>query len=125
MCLCLLHESWAAGPECFQLDHFRPRKRFKELLNDFYNIYYSCYPCNKLKRDKWPTDAELVEGICFVDFCQDEPDQHYEELEDGTWHPLTPSAAYTIKRLLLNSDHLRKIRVLVRKKRLEEPSGWP
>src|SRR5713101_7464175 len=69
---CLLHELWAAGVENFELDHFYPRKYFPERLNDYYNIYYSCHPCNHIKHDKWPTPYLQAQGIGFVDLCRDD-----------------------------------------------------
>jgi hypothetical protein len=45
-----------------------------------------------------------------VDFCQDDFDQHYDILADGTLKPLTPSASYTIDIVDLNSEHLKKLR---------------
>src|SRR6266481_6956296 len=69
---CLLEEIVAAGEENFELDHFRPKSRFPELLNDFYNIYYACHPCNHIKRDAWPPSALELRGVGFVDLCKEE-----------------------------------------------------
>jgi hypothetical protein len=111
---CLLHELWAAGPENFELDHFFPRVRFPERVNDFYNLYYSCHPCNHIKHDKWPSTALQAAGIGFIDLCQDEFDQHFEEREDGTWKPLNRSAAFTLEMLRLNRDQLVEMRQFLR-----------
>jgi hypothetical protein len=51
---CLLDETWAAGPENFELDHFRPKSIFPQLALSYYNLYWSCHVCNRLKRDLWP-----------------------------------------------------------------------
>jgi hypothetical protein len=112
---CLLHELLAAGPENFELDHFCPRVLFPERVNDFYNLYYSCHPCNHIKHDKWPSAALQAAGIGLVDLCLDTFAQHFEEREDGTWKLLSPSAAFTIKALRLNRDHLVTIRRLLQR----------
>jgi hypothetical protein len=110
---CLVHEIFAGGAAAFQLDHFRPRSRFKELVNDFFNLYYACYPCNLRKRDAWPS-AELSErGVGFVDLCADNFEEHFEQRPDGTWSPLTPSAAYTVERIDLNRADLVTLRRLI------------
>lgn len=108
---CLLSEIFAAGEENFELDHYRPQSIFPEDKLNYYNIYYSCHPCNNIKRAKWPKD-EL--GVSIVDFCESEFGNEYSEEPDGTWIPLTPSAAYTAEALRLNRLHLRRIRQLIR-----------
>ena len=53
---CLLSEFLRAGLENFELDHFRPKSlpEFAHLVNDFYNLYYACHPCNHIKGNRWP-----------------------------------------------------------------------
>jgi len=117
---CLLHEVWAAGRENFELDHFFPRVLFPERVNDYYNIYYSCHPCNPIKHDQWPSHAFQAAGIGFVDLCRDDFEQHFEQSEDGKWNGLTPSGAFTIRSLRLNRDQLVTIRLLLRRLALED-----
>jgi len=52
---CLLGEMWAAGLENFELDHFRPMSLFPHLAMIYYNLYWSCHVCNRLKRNCWPS----------------------------------------------------------------------
>jgi hypothetical protein len=113
MLLCrLLHEDWAGGKGNFELDHFRPKGRdeFRHLIQHFYNLYYSCHVCNRNKRDQWPIDEELAKGVCFVDLCRDDWEQHYELLPNGRLAPLTTAAEYTIDTVRLNSEHLVRLR---------------
>lgn len=110
---CLLEELWAGGEENFELDHFRPRSRFPDRTDDFYNLYYACHPCNHLKADRWPTPELEQGGICLVDLCQDDFEAHFLPQADGTWAPLTPSAAYTIDAMRLNRTHLATLRALL------------
>ncbi len=120
-------ELLAGGVENYELDHFRPKSKFPQLSNDFYNIYYSCHPCNHTKLDKWPA-AELQErGYRFVDFCTDDFDKHFEELPNGQWRGKTDAGHYTIDALRLNRQHLVIVRELLiraglppHKRKLEE-----
>jgi len=73
------------------------------------NIYYSCHPCNNIKRDIWPTDELRAKGYRFVDPCYDDFSTHFTEV-DGRWEPLTPAGDYSQERLRLNREHLIKIR---------------
>ena len=68
---CLVHEDNAAGEENYELDHFRPQKHFPGLIANFYNLYYSCHPCNHIKRYQWPSAELELMGIGFVDLCKD------------------------------------------------------
>jgi uncharacterized protein (TIGR02646 family) len=114
---CYLHERYAGGEEGFQLDHFYPKDPalFPARGNDFYNLYWTCMPCNRKKWNQWPPYQVLDHGICFVDLCNDDFDQHYRLRTDGKLEPLTPSAAYTIAAIRLNREHLVKIRSLLLK----------
>lgn len=109
---CLLDELFAGGEENFELDHFRPSSLFPEDKLNFYNIYYSCHPCNHIKRAKWPPAKS---GLSFVDLCESKFSDHFMEHEDGRWEGLTKVASYTIDALRLNRTHLCKIRALVKK----------
>jgi len=107
---CILEELLAAGPENFELDHFRPRFRFRHLINDFYNLYYCCHPCNRKKGSLWPSEQEEKAGFKFLDLCYEDFEDHYRSLADGQWEPLTLSAKYTLQHLRLNNPHLVRIR---------------
>ena len=39
----------------FEIDHFIPRKYAPELEEDYANLVYSCYECNRKKASKWPS----------------------------------------------------------------------
>ena len=108
---CLLSELFAAGEENFELDHYKPKKTFPEDKLNYYNIYYSCHPCNHIKHIKWPANKL---GVSIVDFCQTDFESQYVEELDGSWTPLSPSATYTVEALRLNRPHLKRIRQLVR-----------
>lgn len=112
---CLLMEVLAGGVDNFELDHFRPKSRFPELLNDFYNIYYACHPCNHTKRDIWPSAELEARGISFVDLCKDDFAAHFRVNEDGKWEGVTAPGGYTVDKLRLNREHLVTIRKLLAK----------
>jgi uncharacterized protein (TIGR02646 family) len=111
---CLLSERWAAGVENFELDHFRPRAVFPQLLLNYYNLYWSCHVCNRIKHALWPSPALQQRGITFVDLCVDNFDDHFLEDPSGRWLPRTPSAEYTIDVLRLNRPHLVTLRAFLR-----------
>lgn len=110
---CLLEEFFAGGEENFELDHFRPRSLFRDLDRDFYNLYYSCHPCNRIKHNKWPSAELEAHGIGIVDLCRDDFTTHFLELPNGEWEGLTPSARFTIDLLRLNRPHLVAIRLIL------------
>ncbi|MCC6537066.1 MAG: hypothetical protein IT162_05920 [Bryobacterales bacterium] len=112
---CLFEERWAAGVENFELDHFRPQSLFPQLRMSFYNPYWSCHVCNRVKRNQWPTASMREAGLVFVDLCADSFAQHFVELRNGTWRGRTPAARYTIDALRLNRSHLVELRQLLRR----------
>lgn len=109
---CLFHELIAAGPANFELDHFRPKSRpeFALLVNDFFNLYYSCHVCNHYKGNAWPSKQLEELGYGYVDLCREMFSAHFLDEEDGSWRPLTRLGEYTAAQLRLNRQHLREIR---------------
>ncbi len=120
---CLFSELLAGGEENFELDHFRPRHRFPELLNDFYNLYYSCRPCNHIKRDAWPSKVLEEQGIRFVDLCKEDFESHFTIEKNGVWHGLTDPGEYTIDKLNLNRRHLVTVRALLERLGIRPQNG--
>ena len=112
-------KTWAAGPENFELDHFRPKSLFPHLLMSYYNLYWSCHVCNRLKTDRWPTRQLLEQGIGYVDLCASTFQEHFVVQKNGKWRGKTLSAKYTIDSLRLNRPHLVELRVLLRELALE------
>lgn len=110
---CLLSEVLASGEENFELDHFKPRNQFPELLNDYYNLYYACHPCNHGKRDLWPPADLQSQGVFIVDLCKDKFASHFFQEDNGFLMGVTHSGSYTIDILRLNRKHLITIRKLL------------
>src|SRR5580700_7914694 len=103
---CLIEELHSGGEENYELDHFRPQSKFPELERDFYNLYYSCHPCNRIKHDKWPSAELQQRGISLVDLCVSDFDDPFKEKPDGAWEGVTLSGRYTVDILRLNRPHL-------------------
>ena len=45
-----------------EVDHFRPKSRFPDLVYEWSNWIFACHNCNQAKGDKWPADG-------YVDPC--------------------------------------------------------
>ena len=54
----------------FEIDHFVPKKYAKFRENDYSNLVYSCYVCNRKKSSKWPSEdakIQFIEERGFID----------------------------------------------------------
>jgi len=110
---CLMYETFAGGQENFELDHFKPKSKFPELIHQYTNIYYSCHVCNKQKRNHWPSEEELYsKGYRFVDTCKENFSTHYED-QNGYWKPISPAGEYTAEKIRLNEKHHLEIRQII------------
>lgn len=70
----------------FEIDHFVPKKYAKFRENDYSNLVYSCYVCNRKKSSKWPSEdakIQFIEERGFIDPATDEYDEHIERKPDG------------------------------------------
>ncbi len=90
-----------------QVDHFDPRRK-KDKLQVYSNLFLSDAHCNGAKSDSWPTDAEIKDGIRFINCCE-EQDYGEQIFEDPKTHELvgtTPAAIYHIDTIDLNDPGL-------------------
>lgn len=53
---CAIHENLMGGIRNFHVEHYRPKSIFKELENDYLNLFYSCPICNTFKNNDWPNE---------------------------------------------------------------------
>ena len=47
----------------FEPDHFIPIKYAPEKEEDYYNLVYSCYECNRKKASKWPSRDKTIQFV--------------------------------------------------------------
>ncbi len=109
---CLMHERFANGESNFELDHFKPKAKFKKLKEEYTNIYYSCHVCNKGKWQHWPSELRS-KGYRFVDTCSENFSDHFVD-EDGYWKPISHAGEYTEEMIRLNSRHHIEIRQMIK-----------
>ena len=100
-----------------EVDHFRPKSRFPELVYDWSNWLFACHDCNGAKWGNWP-----VEG--YVDPCAHSESlhpEHYFDFDILTAEILPPKglsqwrrsrAHKTIIDLQLNGHHHLKKRLI-------------
>ena len=97
-----------------EVDHFRPKSKFPELVYEWSNWVFACRSCNASKKDKWPSGG-------YVDPCassgEDHPETLFEfDLYTGQIVPrsdlsgeLVSKARQTVKDIGLNQlHHIRK-----------------
>lgn len=90
-------KSEAVATKGFEIDHFVPRKIAEERKDEYQNLVYSCFTCNRKKGNKWPTGDPNVQNdgkVGFVDPISEEYDIHLTRNEDGSIVPLTPLGQY-------------------------------
>ena len=96
------------------IDHFRPKTKGGD--DRLENLLYCCARCNQYKLDYWPMDPD---DPSLWNPRREPFSQHLLNLDDGTLHPLTPTGAFTLKRLRLNRPSLVAYR-LRKQQRAEE-----
>lgn len=81
----------------FEIDHFIPVRLAPEKENDYANLVYSCYACNRKKAGKWLSEdknIQFVDGKGFVDPAAKEFDESLERDADGSIVGRTPAGRY-------------------------------
>ena len=97
----------------FEIDHFVPKKIAPKRVNDYYNLVYSCFTCNRKKSSKWPTNDKNVhhnDEVGFVDPVSCDFDKHLERTEDGNIIGITNVGKYMCKEgFRFNSRPIKEI----------------
>ena len=81
----------------FEIDHFVPQRLDDSRVNDYSNLVYSCYNCNRKKSGKFPTEdkTKCHNGVIGVlDPASDEFDENLERIEDGNIVGKTPLGVF-------------------------------
>lgn len=132
---CAIRESSFGGLRNFHVEHYRPKKKFPALINEFSNLFFACAICNTFKGDDWPRDPESNHG---VPSYPNPAEIHYSELFqiDRRFGRVTGqfvAAVYIEERLYLNRPQLiaeRRTEFLYQKiqeleNRIERLAGEP
>lgn len=70
----------------YQIDHFAPKSKFKDLENEYSNLVLACPNCNRLKSNKWIGEDSTVSNDGkkgFVDPATDEYNKHLARDDQG------------------------------------------
>ena len=106
-CAYSMQHSSTLGVTTMEVDHFNPRLSGR-LRNRYTNLYLASRHCNNFKRQRWPTTAQMKDGIRFLDCCR-EWDYGEHIFEDPVTHRVygvTPAGRYHVRMCNLNAPHL-------------------
>lgn len=84
----------------FEIDHFIPKKYAPELEDEYSNLVYSCYECNRKKSSKWPSknkQEQFADGAGFIDPASEDYDEHLERDIYGNIVGKTPAGQYMVR----------------------------
>jgi hypothetical protein len=100
---CKNRETVEGGSKKFHIDHYKPKKKFPELINDYLNLFYCCSECNNAKKDFWPTMFDRLMRRFILNPCEYDFEEHYN-MNQPEWRGNTRVALWNIERLRLNSS---------------------
>ncbi len=91
----------------FEVEHYRPASKFKDLRTEYSNLFYACRACNGRKGKKWfePEPG----GVYIVNPCQDSMAEHLW-FEAKRAKPRSKAGALTEETLRLNDSASVKFR---------------
>lgn len=101
---CHDHDKFFGGTRNYQIDHFVPKTRFRDLETKYDNLIYSCPFCNRSKWDKWvgtTPDENIKDNKGFVHPCDDDYEKHFIRNEKFEIIPTDEIGQYMYKELCL------------------------
>ena len=102
----------AKGADTFEVDHYRPQKKFKHLAAEYTNLFYSCSTCNRKKGGFWPSEEQRKKGLFIPNPCDYVMFEHlrYQGVEA---RPQSKAGDWTIRHLDLNEPERVKYREFI------------
>jgi uncharacterized protein (TIGR02646 family) len=110
---CAIKEAIFGGYRNFHVEHFKPKSKFKDLENDYSNLFYVCSICNAFKGNDWPegVDEQKHPDV----YAYPSPAVHdYATFLAVDAHGAVvsnqPAGSYLIERVYLNRPQLMRMR---------------
>ena len=107
---CTISEGSFGGIRNFHVEHYRPKAldEFKELENDYTNLFYSCSICNSFKSDDWPNHPDnTFNKAYYPDPSKVDYTQLFQVFEDsGLIAGQNYTGTYILNKLYLNRPQL-------------------
>jgi hypothetical protein len=94
----------------FEVEHFKPKSKFRELRHAYRNLLWACAECNRAKGGRWPTPELRAAGNFFVDPTLAGLGKHLELDGTSSVGYKTQAGWYMIQQLNLNSELHRRRR---------------
>ena len=95
------NDAWFGGSRTFQIDHFKPWSKYKNLKTEYSNLVYCCSYVN---RAKWDDDSPH-----YLDPCDTDYNKHFERDGKGMIVGKSKEARYMVDHLHLNLMRYRII----------------
>ncbi len=96
----------------FEIDHYLPSSKFREIDKKYENLMWSCEQCNIKKGKYYPTADLKKKGYYIIRVDEEDPRDHIiiSELNELRVEPITKTGEFNINRLDLNRQTLRRVR---------------
>lgn len=110
---CAIHESAFGGIRNFHVEHYRPKSKFANLINDIFNLFYACAICNIFKGDDWPDEPHTDHLL----ICYPNPSEvDYETLFNVDVLTGLVSGKFTASRYLVEQLHLNRHQLVLERR---------
>ena len=104
---CSISEGRFGGIRNFCVEHFRPKSKFKELENEYRNLFIACSICNSFKGDDWLSEPEnYMKEIAYISPLVVNYNDVFILSPDKTIVGTCISSAYMIEKIYLNRPQL-------------------
>ena len=106
---CAIHENPIGGSDSFHVEHYKPKSlpKFKALIKDYYNLFYSCAVCNRFKSNDWPNDPVKDHSIvAYPDPNVVDYNSIFEISENGIIKGKYVASKYMVEKIFLNRPQL-------------------
>lgn len=110
---CGLPETNSGGLINYHVEHYRPKSKFKHLINDINNLFWACSVCNCFKKEDWPNEpTPALDTVCYPDPSIHDYNGLFDSSVNFTITGRNVASKYIENRLYLNRPQLILLRRL-------------
>jgi len=93
----------------FSIDHYKPKKKFPDLIDQYENLVYSCLTCNRFKYQYWPNLVQEYRGHIVLHPFIHNIEQHIDK-STPAWCGLTNTGKWNVFRFRLDGSKIVELR---------------
>ena len=109
---CAIPEASFGGIRNFHVEHYKPKSKFKHLMNDIRNLFYACSVCNTFKGNDWSEPLDDHSTPSYPDPSRVD----YSDLFSINWESGVVEGRYIASKYVVEKSYLNRNQLILERR---------